>query len=64
LFAARAAQRQLSWLGYFASTGVAAMDGAPLGADQAPPGSEPYFAEPLSLRNGITTFGCFSNSCG
>lgn len=40
------------------------MDGAPLGADQAPPGSEPYFAEPLSLRNGITTFGCFSNSCG
>ncbi len=47
VFAKRAAPVQLSWLGFAASTGVAAMDGAILGEAMAPPGAQEAFTEPL-----------------
>ena len=46
-FALRAAPVQVSWLGYFASTGLAEMDAVLLSRDQAAPGAEAYFTEPL-----------------
>ncbi|MCP5155908.1 MAG: tetratricopeptide repeat protein [Ectothiorhodospiraceae bacterium] len=47
VFARGAAPVQVSWLGYFATTGVDGMDAALLGADQAPPGAEAFFTETL-----------------
>jgi predicted O-linked N-acetylglucosamine transferase (SPINDLY family) len=46
-FALRAAPVQVSWLGYFASTGLREMDAVLLGRDQIAPGASEYFTEPL-----------------
>nr|AEI30651.1 TPR repeat-containing protein [uncultured microorganism] len=45
--ALRPAPVQLSWLGWFASTGLAAVDAVVLGEALAPPGSEAFYTEPL-----------------
>ena len=37
----------VSWLGYFATTGLACMDAVLLDAWHAPPGTEAQFVEPL-----------------
>lgn len=47
IFAMKPAAVQISWLGYFASTGLKTMDYVLLGKDQAPPGSQSYFTEKL-----------------
>ncbi|MDV2998679.1 MAG: hypothetical protein N5P05_000285 [Chroococcopsis gigantea SAG 12.99] len=47
VFALRAAPVQVSWLGYFASTGLTNMDYLLLSEDQAPAGSENFFTEKL-----------------
>jgi len=46
-FALRAAPVQASWLGYFASTGLAEMDAVLLSRDQMPEGAQAYFTEEL-----------------
>lgn len=45
--ALRPAPVQLSWLGWFASTGLAAVDAVVLGEALAPPGTEAFYTEPL-----------------
>jgi len=47
IFELKPAPLQVSWLGYFASTGVKNMDYVFIGADQVPPGSEAYFQEEI-----------------
>lgn len=45
LFALRAAPIQVSWLGYFGTTGLAAMDYVLMDAISAPPGDEDWYSE-------------------
>lgn len=45
VFAYRPVTVQVSWLGYFATTGLAYMDAVLLDADHAPPGTEAWFTE-------------------
>lgn len=53
VFAHRPAPVQVSWLGYFATTGLSAIDAVLLDAWQAPPGIESQFVEPIiRLRGG------------
>lgn len=52
VLALRPAPVQLSWLGYFGSTGVPAVDAVVLGAAQAPPGSEAGYTEALERVSG------------
>ena len=47
VFARRAAPVQISWLGYFATTGLAAIDGVLMDEDTVPPGAEDWFCEPV-----------------
>lgn len=49
LFAHRPAPIQVSWLGYFASTGLNYMDFVLLGQDQVSPGAEHYYSEPIHV---------------
>jgi predicted O-linked N-acetylglucosamine transferase (SPINDLY family) len=58
VFARRAALVQLSWLGYFATTGLPAMDGVILDPWHAPDGTESQFTERL-LRLPATRF-CYA----
>lgn len=52
-FAYRPAPFQISWLGYFATTGLPFMDAVMLDAWHAPPGMEAQFTEPiLRLQRG------------
>ncbi|WP_151636886.1 O-linked N-acetylglucosamine transferase, SPINDLY family protein [Noviherbaspirillum aerium] len=46
-FAHRPAPVQLSWLGYFATTGLAVIDAVLLDEWHAPPGIEAHFVEPI-----------------
>ncbi len=46
--ALRPAPVQLSWLGYFGSTGLPAMDAVVLGEALSPPGAEAYYTEALA----------------
>jgi predicted O-linked N-acetylglucosamine transferase (SPINDLY family) len=55
VFAGRAAPLQVSWLGYFATTGTPNMDGALMDPWHAPPGCESQFSEKL-LRLPHTRF--------
>lgn len=75
MVALRPAPVQLSWLGYFGSTGLPAIDAVLVGDALAPAGSEAFYTEPLervtgvhfayapppSAHNGIITFGSFNN---
>jgi len=47
LFALRAAPLQVSWLGYFATTGLNTMDAVIMDRHHVPLGSEQYFSEPV-----------------
>lgn len=47
VFAQRAAPYQVSWLGYFATTGLAAMDAVLMDAWHVPAGMEQQFIEPV-----------------
>ena len=47
LFASRAAPVQVSWLGYFATTGLTQMDYLLTDTHSSPPGAEAYFTEEL-----------------
>jgi predicted O-linked N-acetylglucosamine transferase (SPINDLY family) len=46
-FAHRPAPVMVSWLGYFATTGLSCLDGVLLDDDHAPPGMEAWFTEPI-----------------
>jgi protein O-GlcNAc transferase len=58
VFARRAAPVQLSWLGYFATTGLTQMDYILLDSEHAPPGSHQYFSEKVAWIEPIRM--CFS----
>ena len=47
VFACRPAPLQVSWLGYFATTGLTCMDAVLLDDWHAPPGTEAQFVEPI-----------------
>jgi protein O-GlcNAc transferase len=47
VFAGRCAPVQLSWLGYFASTGLSQIDGVVISADQVPKHADSFFVETL-----------------
>lgn len=49
VFARKPAPLQFSWLGYFASTGLASIDAVILGSEQAGPGGQAFFVEPIEL---------------
>ncbi|WP_243651464.1 hypothetical protein [Thiobaca trueperi] len=46
-FAHRPAPVQVSWMGYFATIGLACLDGVLLNVWHAPPGAEHAFVEPI-----------------
>lgn len=52
IFSYRAAPIQISWLGYFASTGVAEMDYVLMGEAQVVEGTQSYFSEKLVVLPG------------
>lgn len=53
VFAQRPAPVQISWLGYFATTGLSCIDAVLLDEWHAPPGMEEHFVEPIiRLPNG------------
>ena len=58
LFARRAAPLQVSWLGYFATTGVPAIDAVLMDWHHVPAGNEAFFSEPV-VRLPHTRF-CYS----
>ena len=49
----RPAPVQLSWLGYFGSTGLPAIDAVLVGDALAPAGSEAFYTEPLERVSGV-----------